>query len=217
MLAEIKPDLVAITTPSGSHFEIAGAAIAAGAHVLVEKPLTLSLQEADALLAAAGANGVQIAVGHIYRFFPMVQSLCRRPAGRAVSAGSCTAMSRFAGAMTSPTMTRQPGAAPGPGRRRPDEPEHSCAGSDDLAARQSGASEVSGWIDRKTHRMEAEDFGLAMLRLAKRQLLPGRRHHQHRSAAPGGVVLHIGTAGEIRGGILAGKPFLEIRDRRGTT
>ena len=75
MLAQTHPDLTAITTPSGSHFSIAAAALNAGSHVIVDKPLTLNLTEADQLLQLAEKNNLKIAVGPIYRFFPMVQAL----------------------------------------------------------------------------------------------------------------------------------------------
>ena len=68
-------DAVTIATPTESHAEIAAAFIAAGVHVLVEKPLTRTVAEADALLAAAQARGVTLAVGHTERFNPAVQAV----------------------------------------------------------------------------------------------------------------------------------------------
>ncbi len=65
------PDIVAITTPSGTHAALAETALEAGCHVLIEKPMTLSLREADALLQLAEAKERKIAVGHIYRYFPL--------------------------------------------------------------------------------------------------------------------------------------------------
>lgn len=58
-----RPDLhaVCITTPSGAHLEPALAAIRAGKHVVVEKPLEISVARADALLHAAAAAGVVVA------------------------------------------------------------------------------------------------------------------------------------------------------------
>src|SRR5947208_1057219 len=45
MLDEIEPDVVHVTTPLGTHFELAVAALEAGAHAIVEKPLAGSLEE----------------------------------------------------------------------------------------------------------------------------------------------------------------------------
>jgi predicted dehydrogenase len=54
-------DVVCITTPSGAHREPALAAIAAGKHVVIEKPIEITLERADDILAAAEARGVQVA------------------------------------------------------------------------------------------------------------------------------------------------------------
>ncbi|MFI5085064.1 MAG: Gfo/Idh/MocA family protein [Actinomycetales bacterium] len=66
-------DIVDICTPGWLHAEIAIAALAAGKHVLVEKPLANSLAEAEAMVAAAetaGARGVRSMVGYTYRRVP---------------------------------------------------------------------------------------------------------------------------------------------------
>jgi predicted dehydrogenase len=68
-------DAVTVATPTEAHAEVAAAAIDAGVHVLVEKPLTRTLDEADALIAAAAAKGVTLAVGHTERFNPAVQAV----------------------------------------------------------------------------------------------------------------------------------------------
>src|SRR5659263_19981 len=49
MLQAVRPQVVAITTPSGSHYRIGMDAIETGAHVIIEKPLTLSIAESDEL------------------------------------------------------------------------------------------------------------------------------------------------------------------------
>src|SRR5688500_2034430 len=51
-------DVVAVCAPPREHASVAGAALAAGRHVLVEKPLTLAVEDADALIAAAPAGVV---------------------------------------------------------------------------------------------------------------------------------------------------------------
>ncbi|MFF7472994.1 Gfo/Idh/MocA family oxidoreductase [Streptomyces sp. NPDC008092] len=74
-------DLIDICTPGDSHAEIALAALAAGKHVLCEKPLANSLAEAEAMTAAArqarAAHGARSAVGFNYRRVPAV-SLARQ-------------------------------------------------------------------------------------------------------------------------------------------
>jgi predicted dehydrogenase len=65
-------NLAVIASPTESHASIAAPLIAAGVHTLVEKPVTQTLQEADALIAAAKNQGVVLAVGHSERFNPAV-------------------------------------------------------------------------------------------------------------------------------------------------
>ena len=65
-------DAVTIAVPTDAHAEVALNFIAAGVHVLIEKPLARSVAEADALIAAAAAGGVRLAVGHTERFNPAV-------------------------------------------------------------------------------------------------------------------------------------------------
>lgn len=61
-------DAVSVVVPTQGHFAVARAAIAAGKHVLIEKPITATLEEADGLLDLAEANGVLVQIGHIERF-----------------------------------------------------------------------------------------------------------------------------------------------------
>jgi predicted dehydrogenase len=65
-------DLAVIATPTLSHAAIALPLIESGVHTLIEKPLTQTLAEADALIAAAKASGAVLAVGHSERFNPAV-------------------------------------------------------------------------------------------------------------------------------------------------
>jgi predicted dehydrogenase len=60
--------LVIVLTPPGSHYEIAMAALLAGKHVCVVKPLTIELAEADRLIAAAARSGLKLFAGHPYRY-----------------------------------------------------------------------------------------------------------------------------------------------------
>ena len=62
LLANPAVDAVCICTPSGHHAQQAIAAASSGKHVLVEKPMALSLADADAMIAACRENGVQLGV-----------------------------------------------------------------------------------------------------------------------------------------------------------
>ncbi|MBP7549428.1 MAG: Gfo/Idh/MocA family oxidoreductase [Gemmatimonadaceae bacterium] len=61
-------DAVSIVVPTSKHHEVAMAALAKGKHLLIEKPITVTLAEADELLALAEKNGLRIQIGHIERF-----------------------------------------------------------------------------------------------------------------------------------------------------
>jgi predicted dehydrogenase len=61
-------DLVSICTPAVTHSTIVRAFLNSGAHVLVEKPIATSLEEADALIALAAQTGRVLTVGHQERF-----------------------------------------------------------------------------------------------------------------------------------------------------
>lgn len=63
-----KVDAVSVVTPTPAHFEIADAFLAAGAHVLVEKPITETPQQARALIAQAAKFDRILQVGHLERF-----------------------------------------------------------------------------------------------------------------------------------------------------
>jgi len=62
VLADPAVDAVCICTPSGQHAQETIAAASSGKHVLVEKPMALSLPDADAMIAACRENGVQLGV-----------------------------------------------------------------------------------------------------------------------------------------------------------
>jgi predicted dehydrogenase len=61
-------DAVSIVVPTTSHFAVASQALTRGKHVFVEKPFTVTLDEADALLSLARSAGTVLQVGHVERF-----------------------------------------------------------------------------------------------------------------------------------------------------
>ena len=61
-------DIICVCTPSGAHLEPAQAAAAAGKHVVVEKPIEITLERADALIRACDENGVRLCAIFPYRF-----------------------------------------------------------------------------------------------------------------------------------------------------
>lgn len=73
LVARDDVDLVDICTPGDTHAEIAIAALAAGKHVLCEKPLANSVEEAEAMVRAAEASDGLAMVGFTYRRVPAIQ------------------------------------------------------------------------------------------------------------------------------------------------
>jgi len=77
-----KVDAVTIAVPTETHLEMARNFLAAGVPVLVEKPMTRTIEEADQLIDLAAKAGVPLAVGHTERFNPAVEvasTLLRSP------------------------------------------------------------------------------------------------------------------------------------------
>ena len=72
LLGEV--DAVSVVTPTPAHFQIARDFLQAGAHVLVEKPITETAQQARELIEAARKSGRVLQVGHLERFNPAVRA-----------------------------------------------------------------------------------------------------------------------------------------------
>jgi predicted dehydrogenase len=73
----LRPDIdaVVVATPIRTHFRLARAALAAGKHVMVEKPLTADADQADELAALADELGLTLMVGHTFQYNPAVRAL----------------------------------------------------------------------------------------------------------------------------------------------
>jgi predicted dehydrogenase len=78
LLARERPELVVVAVPTSLHLRATLDALAAGAHVLVEKPIAAERAEAEEMIAAARAAGRLLTVGHIERFNPAIRELSRR-------------------------------------------------------------------------------------------------------------------------------------------
>jgi predicted dehydrogenase len=71
-------DALIIAAPAEAHFDLAAAALRAGKHVLVEKPIAAELAQADELAALAHASGLVLQVGHLERFSAAYLALSAR-------------------------------------------------------------------------------------------------------------------------------------------
>lgn len=88
LLSEVDVDAVIVCTPDWAHREVCIDAASDGKHILVEKPLAMSVEDCDAIIAAADDSKVTLMVGHILRYDPRYAA-----ARAAVNAGEIGAVS----------------------------------------------------------------------------------------------------------------------------
>ena len=120
MLADSQLDAVIIATADSFHVPAALAALAAGKHVLCEKPLGVTLEEVESLRAAVADSGLKLQVGHMKRFDPGLQGAKRFIDGEmgemlAFKGWYCDSTHRYA-----MTDAVQPLIVKSEARRRPD-------------------------------------------------------------------------------------------------
>jgi UDP-N-acetyl-2-amino-2-deoxyglucuronate dehydrogenase len=161
-----RPDveLVAITTSSGSHARLALAAIAAGKHVVIEKPMAMNAAEARSIIDAAAARGVLLSVISQRRFEPVHQivkgTLAAGALGRLLLVEARCPYYRsqeyYDSADWRGTIAEDGGAL-----------MNQSIHSVDLMLWLAGpARDVVGRTATQTHRMEAEDLALAIVTFA---------------------------------------------------
>lgn len=166
MLAEKKPELVAIALGSGLKKRISVDCMRAGANVIVEKPIALSLAEADEMIAVSKECGVRLCVNHQLRFGSTVRALKRE-----VEAG------HFGKLLHGTVQVRrnrnkayfEAGKWRGTWAQDGGTLMNQCIHYTDLLQWFMGSevTEVFAYTDRLTHPyIEAEDLGLALVKFA---------------------------------------------------
>jgi UDP-N-acetyl-2-amino-2-deoxyglucuronate dehydrogenase len=164
LLACEKPQLVAVATDSGSHAMVAIACIKAGCATLIEKPIALSLTDADMLIAAAKENGVMLGTCHQNRFNKSVgkirQAVDEKRFGRLFHGAAHVRWNRgedyYAEAPWRGKWASDGGAL-----------MNQCIHNIDLLRWMMGdeITEVMAYTDRLNHDyIEAEDLGLALIK-----------------------------------------------------
>ena len=163
MLSEARPELVALALGSGVKRSIACACMEAGANVIVEKPIALSLEDADAMIAAARKNNVKFCVNHQLRFTPSVRAV-----KAAADSGAFGRMYHAAAQVRRNRNRAYFDAAPWRGTWKDDGGTlmNQCIHYTDLLQWVLGdVEEVFAYTDRLAHPyIEAEDMGLALVR-----------------------------------------------------
>lgn len=164
MLAAHPLTLVAVAVDSGAHLEVAQTAVQAGASILVEKPLGLSLQGIDQLLSLAAEKGVQVGVCHQNRFNKAARFLKGILAGGEMgSLYSVTANIRWNRGEEYYRQAPWRGTWAGDGGALMNQ----CIHNIDLLlwAADESPDQVFAYTDRLAHpNIEAEDYGVALLR-----------------------------------------------------
>ena len=166
MLRVCQPELVAVATFSGTHASIAVDCIEAGCHVIIEKPIALSLADADRIIEAEKRMGVKVCANHQNRFNAAVQQMrAARRAGRfgkILYGSTAIRWSRgedyYRSADWRGTWAQDGGTL-----------MNQCIHAIDLLRWMLGndVTEVIGMTDNLLHPyIEGEDFGLALLRCA---------------------------------------------------
>lgn len=78
LLEEAHPDVVTVAVPTEFHHRVALDALEAGCHILIEKPVAATEEQARELIERADVLGRRLMVGHIIRFDPAIQELKKR-------------------------------------------------------------------------------------------------------------------------------------------
>lgn len=164
MLKEEKPELVAIATESGRHAIIALDCIEAGCNVIIEKPIALSLEDADAIIEKGKQKSVKVCACHQNRFNKSIQKIReaveKERFGRLLYGTAHIRWARdyeyYARAKWRGTWNQDGGAL-----------MNQCIHDIDLLRWMMGdeVDEVVGLTDRLTHDyIEAEDLGIALIK-----------------------------------------------------
>lgn len=166
MLRREHPELVAVATDSGSHAEIALKCLDYGCNVIIEKPIALSLHDADKIISKAEEKNLKVCVSHQNRFNKSIakirEAIDKKRFGKLFYGTAhvrwCRDHEYYDRASWRGTWERDGGAL-----------MNQCIHNIDLLRWMLGDDiiEVVGMTDRLNHRyIEAEDLGIALVRFA---------------------------------------------------
>ncbi len=166
LLEKEKPEIVAIATESGKHAAIALDCIAAGCHVIIEKPIALSIADADAIIDAGKKAGVIVCANHQNRFNKSIQYI-----RKALEAGRFGKLSHGAAHVRWNRGKGYYDQAPWRGTWAQDGGclMNQCIHNIDLLRWMMGdeIKEVMAYTDQLQHPyLEAEDLGMALVKFS---------------------------------------------------
>lgn len=166
LLEKEKPELVAIATESGKHAKIAMDCIDAGCNLIIEKPIALSLHDADQIIKLADEKGVKVCACHQNRFNKSIQKIReaieRKRFGKLFYGTAHVRWNRnwdyYSRAKWRGTWEQDGGAL-----------MNQCIHNIDLLRWMMGdeIEEVIGMTDKLNHEyIEAEDMGIALIKFS---------------------------------------------------
>ena len=210
----LKADVVAIATPSGTHYSLAKLALEHGSHLMVEKPLTLNLEEAYELLELSRNKNLKIAVGHIYRFFPIVDQLQKDiAAGEFGKILAADVIVHWGHDQAYYDQSAWRGTWAQDGGAMMNQTVHALDLMTWLLS--SKIVSIQGQIKQLTHKMEAEDYGAALLEMDKDFIcrIEGTTNTPDNQQS---ASFYISTErAEISAGLKKKKPYFSIIKRDG--
>lgn len=210
MLEKEKPDITSITAPSGLHYSIAKAAMLSGSHILLEKPMSMKANQARELRDISEQKNRRIAMGHIFRYFPVVGNLQRDvAAGRfgKISHGSVIVRWGHDQAYYGQTAWR------GTWKHDGGVLMNQCIHAIDLICwlMNGRAVAANAMIGKRFHDMEAEDIALGTLKLDNGALCQIEGTTNSPSGDHEAAFYLLGEKGGFRMGIRRGRPYFDIR------
>ena len=96
LVADVDVDVVAIALPTPTHADLTVRALEAGKHVLCEKPMALTLEDCDRMLAAAERTGRTLMIAQCIRFWPQYEAIKQRVDAGRIGAVRFAALRRLA-------------------------------------------------------------------------------------------------------------------------
>lgn len=214
MLESEKPDVISITVPSGMHYEMAKRALLSGSHVFLEKPMTMKISEAEELVELSASTGRKIAMGHIYRYFPVIgliqRDLCNGVFGT-LSHGAVTV--RWGHDQQYYDQAAWRGTWRYDGGALMNQTIHAL---DLMCWLMCSTPEfVTGLMAKRFRNIEAEDVGMAVIRMKNGSLcqVEGTTATSPRDHEASFYL--NGSHGSVRIGLRKGIPSLDIRDSKG--
>ena len=210
MLQKEKPDITSITAPSGLHYAMAKAAMLSGSHILLEKPMSMKASQAKELLNISEQKNRQIAMGHIFRYFPIVGNLQKDvAAGRfgKISHGSVIVRWGHDQAYYDQTAWR------GTWKNDGGVLMNQCIHAIDLICwlMNGQATSANAMLGKRFHHMEAEDIALGTLKLDNGALCQIEGTTNSPSRDHEAAFYLLGEKGGFRMGVRRGKPYFDIR------